>query len=192
MTLEQLRAATVSRAPAGRLALLAVATLALAACETTGSGDLDARPVGMQPGVSQQTVYSNGGMVTTETRLDPQTGQRVVSGGSFVFGTGSQPSAGFGAPFGTWTLSDDFARRCSLSFGTTPLAGTQGTMQLTQNGFCSMDFEQARGWMYAGSGIALTDASGRILGQLVQDGPNTYTGSFNSNFGPRNVKLARG
>lgn len=179
-----------------RLAVMAVAVIALAACETTGEGSFNDRPAPpgqlFQPGVSQQTVYGNSGAVTTQTRIDPQTGERVVSGGSFVIGSGSSAPAGFGAPFGTWTLSDDFARRCTLSFGTTPLVGAAGAMQLDQNGFCSSDFQEARGWMNAGTGIALTNSAGRIVGQLAPDGQNGYTGSFNSTFGPRNVKLARG
>jgi len=182
--------------PASRLAVLALALAALAACETTGGGSFDDRPSppqpAFQPGVSQQTVYGNSGAVTTQTRIDPQTGERVVTGGSFVIGSGSGAGQGFGAPFGTWTLSDDFARRCTLSFSTAPLAGANGAMQLDQNGFCASDFSETRGWMNAGTGIALTDASGRIVGQLAQDGQNGYTGSFNSTFGPRNVKLARG
>ncbi|MBF0677911.1 MAG: AprI/Inh family metalloprotease inhibitor [Devosia sp.] len=184
------------RGPVARFAVLAVTVAALAGCETTGDGGFDDRPApprpAFQPGVSQETVYGNSGAVTTQTRIDPQTGQRVLTGGSFVIGSAGASSAGFGAPFGTWTLTDDFARRCTISFGTAPLAGSAGAMQLDQNGFCSSDFEEARGWMNAGSGIALTNASGRILGQLSPDGQNGYTGSFNSSFGPRNVKLARG
>jgi hypothetical protein len=96
-----------------------------------------------------------------------------------------------GAMMGSWILADDFARRCTLSLTASPLSGSGGAMEVQRAGFCSSEFSGVSGWMAAGTGIALTDATGRIQGQLVADNRGGYTGTYNSAFGPASVKLTR-
>lgn len=175
-----------------RALIVLSAALVLAGCETT-SGNISASgnaPVaGGGFSQTQQTAYGNNGIATTTSQIDQATGQRVVTGGSFVFGSGNMPMAG--AMVGRWTLGDDYARRCTLSLSTTPLSGSSGALEAQQTGFCSSDFSAVAGWMVAGSGIALTDNAGRIQGQLVADAKGDYVGTFNSTFGPNAVRLSR-
>lgn len=167
------------------------AAVVLVGCETT-SGDFAAS--NNAPGGSfartEQSSLGNGGMVTTTSAIDPTTGQRVVTGGSFAIGSGNTMAVG--AMLGSWTLGDDFARRCSLSLTSATLASSGGAMEVQRTGFCSNEFSNVAGWMTAGSGIALTDASGRIQGQLVSDNRGGYAGTYNTMFGPNAVKLTRG
>ena len=175
-----------------RAAIIMVAAMALAGCETTGNvsdGGNTSVPIGGFS-QSQQTALGSNGVATTTSQIDPATGQRVVTGGSFSFGSGNVGMAS--AMIGRWTLGDDYARRCTLSLNTTPLAGGSGAWQAQQTGFCSGDFSAVSGWMAAGSGIALTDSAGRIQGQLVADAKRDYVGTFNTTFGPSTVRLSRG
>jgi hypothetical protein len=165
------------------LALSLTAALSLAACETTDTG----------PGSygGNTSISSDGAnFVTTTAQIDPQTGQRVVTGGSIHISSDGSPSTLF-APFGTWYIRDDYARSCQVSFSNTALTGSAGARVLDQTGYCSNDFADARGWMNAGSGFALTNASGRIIGQFASDGTEAYSGTIDSMFGPRPVKITR-
>lgn len=169
-----------------RLAGLAVsltAALFLAACETTDTGP---GSYGSNTAISSQGTN----FVTTTSQIDPQTGQRVVTGGSIHISSDGSASTLF-APFGTWYIRDDYARSCQVSFSNTTLSGTAGARVLDQTGFCSSDFADARGWMSAGTGFALTNASGRIIGQFASDGAEAYSGTIDSMFGPRPVKITR-
>lgn len=176
----------------GGAALLGLA-MVLVGCETTSS---EFSASGNAPSASggfaqtQQSAFGNSGVATTTTQIDPATGQRVVTGGSFVIGSGNVALAN--AMVGSWTLGDDYARRCGLSLTTTPLSGSSGAMQVQRTGFCSHEFSAVSGWMTAGNGIALTDGSGRIQGQLIADNAGGYAGTFNSTFGPSQVQLRRG
>jgi hypothetical protein len=171
-----------------RFCALAGAVLALAACETT-DGDMTASsgPAAFG-GQTQTTSFGSGGYATTTSRIDPMTGQPVVTGGSFVIGSAS---SGASRPFGVWTLRDTKSGSCTVSFSDKALAGSQGAYELSQLGFCSFEFSDARGWMSAGTGIALTNGSGRIIGQLLASDSNSYTGSLQTNFGPQSVTLTR-
>lgn len=174
-----------------RNVLLLGAALVLAGCETTSSNfSASSATADGSFARTEQSAMGNGGLVTTTSAVDPSTGQRVVTGGSFSIGSGN--AAPVGAMLGNWTLGDDFARRCTLSFTSSPLSGSAGAMQVQRTGYCSNEFSGVSGWMTAGHGIALTDAAGRIQGQLVADANGAYSGTFNTMFGPSAVKLSRG
>lgn len=178
-----------------RYLIALAAALVLAGCQT-GSGnfaaDGNAGPAGSSFGQSQQTSYGNNSVVSTTSQIDPSTGQRVVTGGSFVIGSDANMVGMASTMIGSWTLKDKFARSCTLSFSTSPISGGSGAMQATRSGFCSNEFSSVGGWMTAGSGIALTNGSGAIQGQLVADGKGGYEGNFNTMFGPGAVTLTRG
>lgn len=169
--------------------------MVLAACETTGDGgDYNPRPPapgpGMfQPGVATETRYNSAGAMTAQSQIDPATGQRVITGGSFVIGSGN--SAPSGAMVGNWTLSGDFARTCSLSFGMTPLGTSNGAMAVRPAGFCNPEYSAVAGWMSVGQTVMLASASGTVLAQLSPDGSGNYSGSFNGTFGASPVTLKR-
>ncbi|WP_449393980.1 AprI/Inh family metalloprotease inhibitor [Devosia riboflavina] len=174
--------------------LLALGTvLTLAGC-STGSFSMasNAPPAPGNFGQSQQTAFGSNGMATTNSQIDPNTGQRVVTGGSFSVGTAPASPAMTNAMIGNWTLSDSYSRNCTLSFSAAPLAGTSGALQANQSGFCSNEFSALAGWMVAGNGVVLTDASGQLRGQLVADNAGAYLGTVNTMFGPTTVKLSRG
>ncbi|ODT68302.1 MAG: hypothetical protein ABS75_20935 [Pelagibacterium sp. SCN 63-23] len=176
-----------------RSLLILGTALALAGCETSSADFAGSGHTPVAGGAfsqSERTALGNNGVAITNSQIDPSTGQRVVTGGSFVIGSGHATVAN--AMLGRWTLGDDYARRCSLSLNATPLTGSSGAMQAERSGFCSSEFSGISGWMVAGSGIALTDASGRIQGQLVADNAGGYAGTFNSTFGPSTVRLSRG
>lgn len=174
-----------------RFLILLAAAAVLAGCETTGgmSASSSAPVGGGGFSQTQQAAYGSNGIATTTSQIDPATGQRVVTGGSFSIGSGNAALAG--GMVGRWTLGDDYARRCTLSLSASPLAGSSGALEAQQTGFCSSDFSAVAGWMVAGSGIALTDNAGRIQGQLVADAKGDYVGTFNSTFGPNAVRLSR-
>jgi hypothetical protein len=166
------------------------AALFLAGCETTDTG-----PSTYSSGsgaFGQQSVTSSEGnnFITTTSQIDPQTGQRVVTGGSFHVSSDGSTASLF-APMGTWYIRDDYARSCQVSFSNTSLSGSAGARVLDQTGFCSSDFSDARGWMSAGTGFALTNSSGRIIGQFASEGSDSYSGTIDSMFGPRPVKITR-
>lgn len=165
------------------------AVLVLAGCETTSNDISAGGQAGSAFGQMQQTSYGDNSVVTTNSRIDPATGQREITGGTFIFGSGNVAAT---MPMGTWTLGDDFARRCTLSFTTTPLGGSAGAMSVNKTGFCSNEFSNVAGWMAAGTGIALTDASGRIQGQLAANGHDAYNGTINTMFGSSAVRMSRG
>ncbi len=169
------------------------AVLALAGC-STGSFSMASNtpPAPGTIGQTQQTAYGANGMATTNSQVDPTTGQRVFTGGSFSVGTAPASPAMTNAMIGNWTLSDSFARNCTLSFSVTPLSGTSGALQANQTGFCSNEFSTLAGWMVAGNGVVLTDASGQLRGQLIADNAGAYLGTDNTMFGPTTVKLSRG
>lgn len=186
---------TQSKALMRGVALAGLAVL-LAACETTGDGgDYSARPPApgpglFQPGVQSETRYNSAGAMTAQTQIDPATGQRVITGGSFVIGSGSMASTG--ALVGNWTLSGDFARTCSLSFGLAPLGTANGALTANPAGFCNPEYSAIKGWMSVGQAVMLVNGSGTVLAQLSPDGSDTYRGSFNGTFGPSPVTLKRG
>ncbi|HWV22385.1 MAG TPA: AprI/Inh family metalloprotease inhibitor [Devosia sp.] len=167
--------------------------LVLAGC-STGSFSVASKapPAPGHFGQTQQTAYGTNGLATTTSQIDPATGQRVVTGGSFSVGTAPASPAMTNAMIGTWTLSDSYARNCTLSFSITPLAGASGALQASPSGFCSNEFSALAGWMVAGNGVVLTDASGQLRGQLVADNAGAYLGTVNTMFGPTTVKLSRG
>lgn len=171
--------------------------LVLAACETTGGGDFDGRPSapgagssGWQSGVTTETRYNNSGAMTAQSQIDPATGQRVITGGSFVIGSGGVASSG--ALVGNWTLSGDFGRNCSLSFGLAPLGAASGALTANPAGFCNPEYSAIKGWMSVGQAVMLTNGSGTVVAQLSPEGSDTYRGSFNGTFGPSPVTLKRG
>ncbi|MBN9331887.1 AprI/Inh family metalloprotease inhibitor [Devosia sp.] len=176
-----------------RALLASAAILALAGC-STGSLSMasNATPAPGSFGQTQQTTYSNGGVSTTTSQVDPSTGQRVVTGGSFSVGNAPASPAMTNAMLGNWTLSDSYARSCTLSFAITPLGGATGALQASKAGFCSNEFSAISGWMVAGNGVVLTDGSGQLRGQLIADNAGAYVGTVNTMFGPPTVKLSRG
>ena len=176
-----------------RLLLASAAVLALAGC-STGSFSMasNAPPSTGMYGQSQQTAFGSNGVATTNSQVDPVTGQRIVTGGSFSVGTAAASPAMTNAMIGNWTLSDSYARNCTLAFSVAPLAGSSGALQANQTGFCSNEFSALAGWMIAGNGVVLTDASGQLRGQLVADNAGAYLGTVNTMFGPTTVKLSRG
>lgn len=173
--------------------LALAAALALAGC-STGSLSMASNTPPAPGSFSQttQTVYGSNGMATTNSQIDPTTGQRVFTGGSFTVGSAPASPAMTNAMIGNWTLSDSYSRNCTLSFSVTPLAGTSGALQANRTGFCSNEFSALAGWMVAGNGIVLTDAAGQLRGQLVADNAGAYLGTVNTMFGPATVKLSRG
>lgn len=172
-----------------RFCAVAGAALALAGCETTGT-DTPSSSGSSGFGQSQVTSFGSGGYAITDAGVDPRTGQTVVTGASFVIGSGSGNSAA-SRPFGTWTLKDTRSGSCSVSFSDSALMGAPDAREVSKVGYCSFEFSDVRGWMTAGRGIALTDASGRIIGQLVAADFNSYSGSLQTNFGPQNVTMTR-
>ena len=171
------------------------AAFALAGCSTSSTdfaASGNAGAAGSTFGQSQQTSYGNNSVVTTTSQIDPSTGQRVVTGGSFVIGSNANMTGMAGAMIGNWTLKDKFGRTCTFAFSMSQLSGASGAMQATQSGFCSSEFSSIAGWMSAGNGIALTSNTGAIQGQLVADGKGGYEGNVNTMFGPGAVTLTRG
>lgn len=176
-----------------RLLAASAAIVTLAGCSTGSFSMASNKPPA--PGSynqSQQTAYGSNGTATTTSQIDPSTGQRVFTGGSFSVGTAPASPAMTNAMIGNWTLSDSYARNCTLSFSVTPLAGTSGALQANKTGFCSNEFSALAGWMVAGNGVVLTDATGQLRGQLVADNAGAYLGTVNTMFGPTTVKLSRG
>lgn len=176
-----------------RLFLASTAVATLAGCSTGSFSMASNTPsaAGMY-GQTQQTAFGSNGVATTNSQVDPVTGQRIVTGGSFSVGNTPASPAMTNAMIGNWTLSDSYARNCTLSFSVSPLAGTSGALQANQTGFCSNEFSGLAGWMVAGNGVVLTDATGQLRGQLVADNAGAYLGTVNTMFGPTTVKLSRG
>ena len=172
------------------LALAAI--LPMAGCSTGSFFMASNRPPAPGSyGQSQQTAYGSNGTATTNSQVDPTTGQRVFTGGSFSVGTAPASPAMTNAMLGNWTLSDSYSGTCNLSFSATPLAGGSGALQANQSGFCSNEFSALVGWMVAGNGVVLTDASGQLRGQLVAGAAGAYIGTVNTALGPTTVKLSR-
>ena len=171
------------------------AALALAACSTSSTNFAasgNAGAAGSTFGQNEQTSYGNNSVVTTTSQIDPSTGQRVMTGGSFVIGSNANMAGMANAMTGKWTLKDKFGRTCTFALSTSPLSGASGAMQAAQSGFCSSEFSSVAGWMGAGNGIALTNNTGAIQGQLIADGQGGYEGNLNTMFGPGAVTLTRG
>lgn len=176
-----------------RLLLASAAVATLAGC-STGSFSMasNAPPAPGSFSQTTETAYGTNGMATTNSQIDPVTGQRVFTGGSFSVGSAPASLAMTNAMIGNWTLSDSFSRSCTLAFSVTPLGGPSGALQANKTGFCSNEFSALAGWMVAGNGVVLTDATGQLRGQLVADNAGAYLGTVNTMFGPTTVKLSRG
>lgn len=121
--------------------------------------------------------------VSTDTR----SGTVTSVGGTITIGTYFDTRL-----LGRWTLSDRFARSCTLVFEDELLAGTSSVGRAEQSGYCTSPFTEIEGWRSAGRNIILTDATGERLVSLSPDGSGAYQGRYRGRIYSDDVRLRRG
>lgn len=116
-------------------------------------------------------------------------------------GSRSGPSEVFAATFGSgvnsrfvgrWTLSDRFARSCTLRFLNEAMAGSGSVGKAEPAGYCTRAFKDVAGWRVVGRSLVLFDGEGDRLARLARDGSEAYRGRFRGPTLSTDVVLRKG